>query len=236
MADQPTNGYDSTARTSKDRNRNPEDWQVVNTRANRKKFSFNRRIETVPPKTPNRLWTEERLEKAKPSLLSDHELRQQRLQYHSDTVKNQRSKALYDHRHIFNDSVSSTTSDELNKSKTTISTFKDKMVKAGINFLSNFKSNSETVAKNCDLTEVQPPNVHFNIDQSIIEMDQDVIEEHNEPLLHQTTNEYGNAITFKDGNQVLPKMTTNFRAKAKQQPSLTLRFKGEHLEEYKEMA
>ena len=69
------------------------------------------------------------------------------------------------------------------------------MVKAGINFLSNFKSSSETVEKNCDLTEVQPPNVHFNIDQSIIGMDKDVILEHNEPLLQRNQpNEYGNAI------------------------------------------
>ena len=95
-------------------------------------------MEKIPTKTPNQLWIEEKREKAKPSLLSEHELCQQTLQYHSDTVKNQRSKALYDYRHIFNESVSSRTSDDLNRSKTTISTFKDKMVKAGIHLLCKF--------------------------------------------------------------------------------------------------
>ena len=157
MANPLTQELDSIACTSKERSKDHEDWQVVNTR-NRKKFSLNRKIETVHAKTPNRFWTEERLEKTKPSLLDENELRQQRLQYHNDTVKNQRSKALYDHRQIFNNSASSTISGEFNKSKiSTIANFKDKMVMTSINFLNNLISTNEN-PESLGLYEVQTDN------------------------------------------------------------------------------
>ena len=58
-----------------------------------------------------------------------------------------------------------------------------------------------------------------------------VIEELNEPLLQQKqrTNEYRRVLNSKDDKPTLTKLTINLKTKVKQQPPLTLRFKGEHL-------
>ena len=230
----PSDRYDANACTSKQRYPNQNDWQIVNPRNNNKKFSFNRRIEPLTAKTPQRNWAEERLDKTKPSKLTEEELRRMRLQHQSDSVKNQRSKAVYEHRQILNNSITSSISsnEELNGSKaTTISSLKNKMVAAGINFLNNFKSNNEGIARS------PRPQLNDEFDSYILNYDEP---EHIQKLgsennLIRNANEDVTVITNNQDNKVgkeYNRVTKKLTKKDDQQPSFCIRFKGNNLSDF----
>ena len=111
------------------------------------------------------------------------------------------------------------------------------MVTACINFLNNLKSTNENPEKSLGPYEVQTDNYDSN--QSMNESEQEIIEQHNEPFEKpmQLVNEVKNLFIFdsdKNLDPIVSMPTTKFKFTARQQPALNLRFKGEHLEEYKE--